>query len=174
MNLARKILKGAEWIGLVIVALIFLFPFAWLALTSVKSLDETTTFPPKWIPSTIHWDNFVQAWHSGPFLTYFFNSVFVAVAIVFLQFITSIPAAYAFARYRFKGDKILFGLTLVALMIPPQITFLPVFIQMSGWGLINTYVPLILPYAASAFGIFLLRQSFMQVPEEILEAARLD
>jgi sn-glycerol 3-phosphate transport system permease protein len=174
VELVRKILKPVESIGIAIVSLIFLFPFAWMMLTSLKSIDETTVFPPKWIPSSIHWENFVQAWSSGPFPTYFMNSIFVSLAILVLQFITAVPAAYAFARYRFKGYKILFGLTLIALMIPPQITFLPVFIQMSGWNLINTYIPLILPYAASAFGIFLLRQSFMQVPEEVLEAARLD
>lgn len=171
---ARRILPVVEWIGIAITALIFLFPFAWLMLTSVKSVSETMVFPPKWIPSAIHWENFVQAWQSGPFVTYFVNSLLVAFAILVLQLLTGIPAAYAFARYQFKGAKVLFGLTLAALMIPPQITFLPVFIQMSGWELINTYVPLILPYAASAFGIFLLRQSFMQVPEEVLEAARLD
>lgn len=167
-------MKGLEWVGYGIVGIIFIFPFAWMALTSIKSIEETTIFPPKWIPTVIHWDNLVEAWNSGPFLTYFTNSVLVTLSILILQFLTAIPAAYAFARYKFKGSNLLFGLTLVALMIPPQITFLPIFIQMSGWGLINTYIPLILPYAASAFGIFLLRQSFMQVPEEILEAARLD
>lgn len=174
MDLLRKAMKGLEWVGYGIVGIIFIFPFAWMALTSIKSIEETTIFPPKWIPTVIHWDNLVEAWNSGPFLTYFTNSVLVTLSILILQFLTAIPAAYAFARYKFKGSNLLFGLTLVALMIPPQITFLPIFIQMSGWGLINTYIPLILPYAASAFGIFLLRQSFMQVPEEILEAARLD
>ncbi|WP_018130287.1 carbohydrate ABC transporter permease [Effusibacillus pohliae] len=174
MGVVHRAIKIVEWIGFVVVSLIFLFPFAWLVLTSMKSLGEAVVFPPKWLPSTVHWENFVQAWQSGPFITYFFNSLLVTLAILFLQLVTGVPAAYAFARYQFKGSKVLFGLTLIALMIPPQITFLPVFIQMSGWGLINTYVPLILPYAASAFGIFLLRQAFMQVPEEVLEAARLD
>ncbi|WCK54902.1 carbohydrate ABC transporter permease [Aneurinibacillus sp. Ricciae_BoGa-3] len=174
MSLLRLSAKGIEWVGFALVALIFLFPFVWMILTSVKSLVETTVFPPKWIPSTFHWENFAQAWQAGPFMTYFINSVLVTLSILILQLLTGIPAAYAFARFKFKGAQILFGLTLIALMIPPQITFLPVFIQMSGWGLINTYAPLILPYAASGFGIFMLRQTFKQVPEEVIEAARLD
>ncbi|WP_047153202.1 carbohydrate ABC transporter permease [Aneurinibacillus tyrosinisolvens] len=174
MNVVRLAFKGIEWFGFALVALIFLFPFVWMILTSVKSLDEATVFPPKWIPHVFHWENFVHAWQAGPFMNYFMNSILVTFGILLLQFATGIPAAYAFARFQFKGSKLLFGLTLIALMIPPQITFLPVFIQMSGWGLVNTYAPLILPYAASAFGIFMLRQSFMQVPEELLEAARLD
>lgn len=173
-EMLRTLLKLLDWIGILLVSLIFMFPFAWLLMTSFKSLEETTVFPPKWIPESIHWGNYLQAIQSGPFMTYFLNSIFVALAILVLQFLTSVPAAYAFARYRFKGSRLLFGLSLIALMIPPQITFLPVFIQMSGWQMINTYTPLILPYAASAFGIFILRQAFMQVPEEILEAARLD
>jgi sn-glycerol 3-phosphate transport system permease protein len=91
-----------------------------------------------------------------------------------LQFLTIVPAAYAFARYRFRGDGILFGLTMVTLMIPSQLIFLPVYLMLSKWGLINTQLALILPFATSAFGIFLLRQTFRQVPEELLEAARLD
>lgn len=159
---------------MLLVALIFVFPFVWMFLTSFKSLQEVIQFPPHWLPETWIWENFVKAWESGPFLTYFTNSVVVALSILALQFLTGVPAAYAFARYKFRGRNFLFGLSLVALMIPSQITFLPVFLEMSQWNLINTLWALILPYAASAFGIFLLRQSFMQVPEEIIEAARLD
>ncbi|UFJ42712.1 carbohydrate ABC transporter permease [Brevibacillus humidisoli] len=166
--------KHLERVVLLLVALVFIFPFVWMMLTSLKAFDEVMIFPPKWIPDVPIWQNFVQAWESGPFFTYFFNSLFVAVSILVLQLATGIPAAYAFARYRFRGSRLLFGITLIALMIPPQLTFLPVFIQMSEWDVINSYLPLILPYAASAFGIFLLRQSFLQVPEELIEAARLD
>ncbi|GAB7388630.1 carbohydrate ABC transporter permease [Bacillaceae bacterium] len=169
-----KVCKWLEAVGLIFVAAIFVFPFLWMLLTSFKSLQEVVKFPPQWLPETWQWQNFVQAWESGPFLTYFMNSVLVALGILFLQLLTGIPAAYAFARYRFPGREFCFGLTLLALMIPPQITFLPVFLQMSRWDWLNTYLALILPYAASAFGIFLLRQAFMQVPEEIVEAARLD
>ncbi len=166
-----KVLNG---IGLILVVAIFALPFVWMISTSFKTLGETLTFPPKWIPEQFIWENFSKAWNSGPFLHYFFNSLIVSIAILVLQFLTIIPAAYAFARYQFKGSKIFFALTMVTLMIPAQLIFLPVYLQMSSWGLLDTLWSLILPFASSAFGIFMLRQSFMQVPEELLEAARLD
>lgn len=167
-------LKTVEWIGLLIVALLFVFPFLWMASTAFKTMAEVRQFPPTLLPQTWEWGNFAQAWQSGPFLTYTWNSILVAVGILILQFLTAVPAAYAFARYKFPGRNLLFGLVLVVLMIPGQVIFLPIYVQLSGWGLVNTLWSLILPYAASAFGIFLLRQAFMQVPDEVIEAARLD
>ncbi|MCL6458953.1 MAG: carbohydrate ABC transporter permease, partial [Gorillibacterium sp.] len=142
--------------------------------TSLKSLAETMIFPPVWIPSKWHWDNFSIAWNSGPFLKYLVNSIVVTLGVLLLQFLTIIPAAYAFARYRFRGSSTLFGITMVSLMIPAQLIFLPVYLLLSDWGLIDSQWALILPFASSAFGIFLLRQTFKQVSEELLEAARLD
>src|SRR5699024_5505738 len=166
-----KLLNG---IGILIVVSIFAFPFVWMISTSFKSLGETMIFPPAWLPESLHWENFTAAWNSGPFLTYFKNSIFVSISILILQFLTIIPAAYAFARYQFKGNKFFFALTMITLMIPAQLIFLPVYLQFSAFGLLDTLWALILPFASSAFGIFLLRQSFKQVPEELLEAARLD
>lgn len=174
MAYVLRVLKWFEYVALILVGLIFVFPFAWMFLTSFKSLREVFQFPPQLLPEAWLWENMKTAWESGPFLTYFFNSLIVTVGILILQLITGVLAAYAFARYQFKGRDLLFGLTLVALMVPPQITFVPVFLQMSHWGWLNTYLSLIIPYAASAFGIFLLRQAFRQVPEEVIEAARLD
>lgn len=131
-------------------------------------------FPPKWIPDSLIWGNFELAWNSGPFLQYFINSVLVSVGILIFQFITVIPAAYAFARYEFRFKNVLFSLVMVTMMIPAQLIFLPVFLNLSDWGLLDTLWGLILPFATSAFGIFMLRQTFKQVPEELLEAARLD
>ncbi|QTD39720.1 carbohydrate ABC transporter permease [Sporosarcina sp. Te-1] len=166
-----KVLNG---IGLLLLITIFALPFVWMISTSFKTLGETMVFPPKWIPDNLLWENFSKAWNSGPFLKYFFNSTIVALGILVLQFATIIPAAYAFARYKFKGSNFFFGVTMVTLMIPTQLIFLPVYLQMSAWGLLDSLWALILPFASSAFGIFLLRQSFKQVPEELLEAARLD
>ncbi|WP_209121380.1 carbohydrate ABC transporter permease [Alkalihalobacillus sp. BA299] len=166
--------KMLTYSGLSILVLLFLLPFIWMVTTAFKSLGETLIFPPVWIPESLLWENFVEAWQSGPFLSYIINSVLVSVGILILQMCTIIPAAYAFARYRFKGDRFLFGLTMITLMIPAQLIFLPVFLQMSAWSLLDTLWALILPFASSAFGIFMLRQNFKQVPEELLEAARLD
>ncbi|QOS98301.1 carbohydrate ABC transporter permease [Brevibacterium sp. JNUCC-42] len=167
-------LKVIEWMLLLAVSLIFVFPFLWMALTAFKTLPEVFQFPPTWFPESLQFQNFLIAWSSGPFFTYLLNSTLVAVGVLFLQILTAVPAAYAFARYRFRGRNLLFGLTLIALMIPPQVVFLPIYVEMSHWGLVNTLWSLILPYGASAFGIFLLRQAFMQVPDEVIEAARLD
>ncbi|MGK5509802.1 carbohydrate ABC transporter permease [Brevibacillus formosus] len=166
--------KTVEWLGLLIVAFLFVFPFLWMASTAFKTMPEVRQFPPTLLPETWEWSNFAQAWESGPFLMYTWNSILVAVGILILQFLTAVPAAYAFARYKFPGRNLLFGLVLIVLMIPGQVIFLPIYVQLSGWGLVNTLWSLILPYAASAFGIFLLRQAFMQVPDEVIEAARLD
>ncbi|GAB1530692.1 MULTISPECIES: carbohydrate ABC transporter permease [Brevibacillus] len=166
--------KTVEWIGLLLVAFLFVFPFLWMASTAFKTMPEVLQFPPTLLPETWEWSNFAKAWESGPFLMYTWNSILVAVGILLLQFLTAVPAAYAFARYKFPGRNLLFGLVLIVLMIPGQVIFLPIYVQLSSWGLVNTLWSLILPYAASAFGIFLLRQAFMQVPDEVIEAARLD
>lgn len=160
-------------LGLLICAM-FVIPLLWMASTSLKSISETLAFPPKWFPKVIMWENYVEAWNTGPFLQYTLNSIIVTVSILILQLITIIPAAYAFARYQFKGSNLLFALVLVALMIPNQLIFLPVYLQFSSWGMMNTLLTLILPFASSSLGIFMLRQAFKQVPEELLEAARLD
>lgn len=167
----KKILNN---IFVLLIAGVFLVPFVWMFLTSFKSLSETLAIPPTILPETWHFENFIKAWNSGPFLKYTMSSVIVTLSVVALQMLTIIPAAYAFARYKFFGKNLLFSLTLITMMIPAQIIFLPVFLMMSKWNLLNTYWSLILPFASSAFGIFLLRQRFMQVPEEILEAAILD
>jgi sn-glycerol 3-phosphate transport system permease protein len=174
MPIAKPVLKTLNLISLLLLIAVFATPFIWMFSTSLKSFPETVIFPPKWIPAVIKWENFAIAWNSGPFLKYFVNSVLVSLGILLAQFLTIIFAAYAFARYRFKGDRLLFGVTMITLMIPSQLIFLPVYLLMSKWGLLNTLFALILPFSSSAFGIFLLRQSFKQVQEELIEAARLD
>ncbi len=156
------------------VLMIFIFPFLWMISTSLQTFRETMTFPPTWIPASPQWSNFAEAMQAGPFLTYFRNSVVVTGSIIVLQFLIMIPAAYAFAKYKFPGKTLLFGMILLAFMIPGQVTFIPVYLMMADWGLVKTLLPQIIPFISNAFGIFLLRQYFMQIPEEIIEAARLD
>ncbi|UJF33621.1 carbohydrate ABC transporter permease [Paenibacillus hexagrammi] len=174
MPITKPFVRTVNALGLIILIVIFALPFVWMVSTSLKSFPETVIFPPKWIPREIRWDNSAKAWGSGPFLHYFINSVLVSIGILIMQFSTIIFAAYAFARYRFKGDQALFGITMITLMIPSQLIFLPVYLLLSKWGLLNSLLALILPFSSSAFGIFLLRQAFKQVQEELLEAARLD
>ena len=157
-----------------LIFLVYFVPFYWMALTAIKSEGEMLKFPPTFWTAAPDPGNFAVAFGAFPFWKYLRNSIIVSGAIILCQVFTVVPAAYAFARYRFKGSGLFFGLTLASVMIPPQLVFLPVFLLMNRFGLINRYASLILPQAASAFGIFMLRQTFRQVPEEILEAARMD
>ena len=158
----------------IILILIFFVPFYWMALTAIKTLGQTLQSPPTFWVSNPQFENFVTAFESIEFMHYLKNSVITTIGILLAQLITIVPAAYAFARYEFKGKGLLFGMVLATTMIPAQLVFLPVFLILSKLHLINTYWSLILPQATSAFGIFMLRQNFMQVPKELIEAARLD
>ncbi|MCR8630997.1 carbohydrate ABC transporter permease [Paenibacillus radicis (ex Xue et al. 2023)] len=157
-----------------IILMVFIFPFLWMISTSLQTFRETLSFPPTLIPASPQWINFVQAMSAGPFLTYAKNSVIITISIIIIQLVVMIPAAYAFAKYKFRGKNMLFGMVLLAFMIPGQITFIPVYLMMADWGISKTLLPQIIPFMSSAFGIFLLRQYFMQIPQEIVEAARLD
>ncbi|WP_042462073.1 carbohydrate ABC transporter permease [Neobacillus dielmonensis] len=158
----------------VVILLAFIFPFLWMISTSLQTLEETMKFPPTILPEVPQWLNFVDAMTSGPFATYARNSLIVTISVIIIQLLVMIPAAYAFAKYEFFGKNVLFALVLIAFMIPGQLTFIPIYLMMADWGLIKTLLPQILPFMSNAFGIFLLRQYFMQIPEEIIEAARLD
>lgn len=174
----RAVMSGARrvgrWVINVLLVLLFFFPFFWMLSSSLKTLGETMQFPPSLLPADPQWQNFVDAWTSIPFAHYLMNSVIVTLAVLGLQLLTVVPAAYAFSQYRFAGRGVLFGITLVTMMVPAQLVFLPLFALFAKWGIINSYWSLILPFATSAFNIFLLRQTFNQMPRELVEAARLD
>lgn len=158
----------------VIIILIFAVPFYWLVVTSVKTLGDSLRLPPTfWVDRPL-WENYAVAIEKMQFWRMLKNSLVVTGAILVAQALTVIPAAYAFANFTFKGSKALFAMMLATMMVPAQLIFLPVFLLLSALGLINTYASLILPSAASAFGIFMLRQAFKQVPRSLVEAAKLD
>ncbi len=155
-----------------IVSAIFIFPFLWMLSLSLQSDMDITKLTL--IPEQPTLQNFANAWRLAPFGTYLKNSVIIIIAIVVLQTLVMVPAAYAFAKFDFKGKGVLFGVVLIAFMMPTQVTFIPVYHMMADFGWTNTLLPQILPFMTNAFGIFLLRQYFMQVPDELIEAARLD
>lgn len=167
----KKLLSVALKLVLVVA---FAFPFLWMIFTAFKSYGDSILYPPRLLPSQLHFENFAKVFESGPFFTYTINSILVVFFTMSLQFLVLIPSAYVFARYQFKGQKLLFGLVLLALMVPNQITFVPVYLLMARAKLLGTLLPQILPFACNAFGLFLLRQNFMQVDDEIIEAATLD
>lgn len=174
LKLIQRVKSSINVLLKILILAVFIFPFAWMVSTSLQTFQETMSFPPTLIPKVPQWINFVDAMRAGPFLTYAKNSIIITTSIIVIQLLIMIPAAYAFARYNFFGKNVLFALVLLAFMIPGQVTFIPVYLMMAEWGLIKTLLPQILPFMTNAFGIFLLRQYFMQIPDEIIEAARLD
>ena len=152
----------------------FVFPFYWMFTTAFKSYGESILFPPTLWPETGSAEAFGTVLEKIDMVHYLKNSLLVSFGVVLLQLVINVPAAYGFARFSFRGKRAMWALVMLAFMIPTQITFVPVYIMFSKVKLLGTLWPQILPFAANAYGIFLMRQSFMQVPEEILEAARMD
>jgi putative chitobiose transport system permease protein len=157
------------------IALIMLFPLIWLVSTAFKSPAENIfSFPPQLIPVQPTLQNFVTVWQSNPFGQYLWNSVLVAVLTVALNLLFCSLAAYPLARLDFRGREAIFTLVVSTILIPFQIVMIPLYILTVQLGLRNSYLGLIFPAIASAFGIFLLRQAFQGVPKELEEAARMD
>ena len=155
-------------------ALLTLLPFVWMLLTSFKDLSEILQYPPRWLPTVFHFENYSNALSAARFDRFYFNSLFVATAVTAGQLITCSLAAYAFARLQFKGRDVLFVIFLGTMMIPQQVTMIPGFMILHWFGWIDTYAALIVPGLASAFGTFLLRQFFLTIPKELEEAAFID
>ena len=172
MSLRTKVIL---YILLTIFLLYFLFPFAYLFISAFKTEAEAVAYPPKWFPAEWLWSNFVNAWKSQPFGTFFKNSVLVTVGCVVGTLVSSTLVAYGFARFNFKGKNILFIILLSTMMIPWDVTMIPQYMEFKALGWINSLKCLIIPaWFGSAYYIFLLRQFMMGVPKELDEAARID
>jgi len=155
-------------------AVVMIGPFAWEVLTSFKTFAESIHVPPVVIPATFDWHNYREVFDSLPFSALFMNTVLMTLARTAGQVFFCSLAGYAFARLRFRGRLFLFGLFLSVMMVPPQMFLIPQYEIMQNLGLLNTVAALALPGMFSAFGTFLMRQFFMQLPLELEEAARLD
>lgn len=155
--------------GLLVAMPIFLAVF-----TSFKLPNDITNYPPTLLPDVWTFENYVTAWTSKPFFRFFLNSIIQTGVIVLFQVLFSILAAYAFAVLEFPGRDVLFYVILASLMVPFQLTFIPNFILISNWGWANTYMGLTVPFLASAFGVFLLRQFFLSVPKDFHDSATID
>jgi multiple sugar transport system permease protein len=161
---------------LVFGAALFAAPFLWTVSTALKTNQEVFAVPPRWVPNPPQWGNFQRAWTELPFPTFVLNTLFVTVVSTFGQVLSASLVAYGFARFKFRGRTALFYLLLSTMMLPSQVTMIPVFLLWRSLGLIDTFVPLIAPafFGGGAFTIFLLRQFFLTVPRELDEAAMLD
>lgn len=170
----NTILNILDILGKLIIIVIMAFPFLWMISASFQTLQETITVPPTLIPGQFNFDNFREVFKTINVWQYLVNSIIVCITIVFVQYLIIVPAAYSLAKIDFKAKPLLFGLVMVGQMIPMQITFLPIYFMFSKAKLMDTYTALIIPFISNPFGIFLLRQYFMQVPSEVIEAAKLD
>jgi sn-glycerol 3-phosphate transport system permease protein len=156
------------------VALVFVVPLYWLASASIKDLQQIYSFPPVWIPTEPRLSNYPEAWTAAPFGRFYLNTVITTFFGVLLEVGNAILTAYALVFLRFPGKNLIFLALLAALMVPIQVTILPNYLTVASLGWVNTYQGIIVPGASVAFGAFLLRQHLLTLPNEIIEAARLD
>lgn len=162
------------FVALLAGAALVLLPFAYMVSTSFKSLDEVFRTPIQWLPKTLRWDNFTTPLRDQPILHYFKNSILVAVSVTLLNLLTCSLAGYSFAKFRYPGRDLLFGTVLATMMIPLASMIIPLFIVVRDLGWVDSYWGLIIPAGTSAFGIFLMRQQMLTIPDDLLDAARLD
>jgi multiple sugar transport system permease protein len=170
----RRVRGWISHLLLIIVAIVFLGPLVYAVSTSLKPADEVFTPTPELFGSEIRWQNYADAFTFAPFGRYFLNSLFVAIVGTLVVVIASSLSAYAFARLKFRGREQLFVLFLGTLIVPQEVLIVPMYWLMQSLGWVDSYWALILPWAFTAFGTFLLRQFFMTVPTELEEAARVD
>ena len=174
MSSRRLVVRWLTVLALAVVALVEVFPYLWMLSTSLKDLPSVTQFPPTLLPHPPQWDNYAKAWNSGPFLRYAVNNAIVTLGILVLQLFFGCLAAYGFSKVRFRGRDACFFIVVACLIVPPQVRFVPLYMLFSTVHLLDTYASLILPYAVSALGTFLIREAFMQISDDIVDAARVD
>jgi len=164
------------WIYILLIAGLVLMvgPFLWMVLGSLKPQAEFLRIPPTFLPATPTMDNYGRLFEQLDFPRFFFNSSVVALAVTVGNLVFCPMLGYALAKLRWRGKRLVMGLVLATLMVPAGITLIPNFIMLSSFGLVNSYPGLILPFLAGAFGVFLMRQFMFGVPDELLEAARID
>lgn len=170
----NPVLRALLYVLLIVLTFITLLPLVWMLSASLKLDSEVFTIPIKWIPETFHWDNYLKVWQKIPFGLFTFNSAKLTVIITVIQVITCSFAAYGFTKCHFRGRDTLFLCYVATIAIPWQIYMLPQYSMMQKFGLVDTHLGYIMLQAFTAFGVFLLRQFYQGIPNELLEAARID
>ncbi|GHV42484.1 ABC transporter permease [Spirochaetia bacterium] len=171
---SRSITKIVVYLFLIITAFTMLVPFAWMLSSSLKLNKDVFTFPMRWVPESPRWQNYADIWKKIPLLTFILNTAKLSVIVTCLQLLSSSFAAYAFAKLRFPGRKMLFLGYIATIAVPWQAYMVPQFIMMRAMGLNNTHLAIICLQAFSAFGVFMMKQFYESVPDELREAARID
>jgi len=173
-KISQKIRHSLVHLFLFIGLVATMAPFVWMVSTSFNTDQAIFTKVPQWIPKHPTIEQYTKLFSSINFLQHFKNSVIIAVSITFVSLFFNSLAGYAFAKYRFPGKEKLFTLLLATMMIPGQVTMLPVFLILKNMGLLNTYLGLIIPAAGGVFGVFLMKQFMLSIPNELIESARMD
>ena len=166
--------KIAAYILLAFIAFITLLPFLWMLSASLKMESQVFSVPIKWIPESPQWANYTKIWQKIPLGLFTFNSMKLAVIVTLIQLVTSSFAAYGFSKCKFKGRDTLFMCYIITIAIPWQVYMLPQYIMMQKAHLVDTHLAIILLQSFTAFGVFLLRQFYQSIPNELMEAARID
>lgn len=177
IQLGKNFGRFLHYTVLLVISVLMVIPFLWMLSTSLKEPSKIFVFPPEFIPSPVRWENYLEVLQSTPFHLFYFNSLYIAFLVTIGTVFFSSIAGYAFARIPFKGRNFVFLLLLSTMMIPNEVTSIPMFLFMRELGLINTHVPLIvLPIfgASGVFGVFVMRQFFLAIPKELEEAAMID
>lgn len=157
-------------------SILFMLPFAWTVFSSLKTPSELYMFPPRWLPATPRFENYAEVFTISPFGRWLWNSVFVAVLATFGSVLSAAVTGYSFARFRYPGRDLIFLITLSTLMLPSEVTLIPLYLLFNKIRWLDTYLPLIVPayFGGGAFLIFMMRQFFMTIPMDLDEAARID
>jgi len=174
---SRKLLNTiVTYLFLFTVAAMLILPFLWILSTSLKGNESIFVIPPKWIPEKFHWENYSNVFEKMPLLTYLRNSVFISSMTIIGVLLSSSLVAFAFACLKWPGRNGVFIFVLATMMLPMQVTMIPLFVLFKNLGWLNTFKPLIVPafFGGGAFNIFLLRQFFLTIPSELFDAARID
>jgi len=174
-RIVSRVLQASAYLLLIAGAITMVTPLVWMVSTSLKTLIDANRYPPEWIPSEPQWSNYRDLFEQVPFARFIFNSFKVSVLAVAGQLVTTSMAGFVFARLKFRGRDVLFLLLIVTLMIPPQVTLIPQYLIFRELGWVNTHLALIVPFwFGGPFGTFLMRQYFMSIPQDLVDAARLD
>lgn len=166
--------RALTYTVLLVGLIVWILPFAWMLLGSVKTQREILQRPPTWWPEQFTWDNFATWFGQLNFGQFFGNSVLVALVTVAGNLVFCSMVGYALAKMDFPGKKALFAVVMVTLMVPGVVTFVPLFVMVSSLGLVDSYAALILPFVTTPLGVFLMRQFMLGIPDPLLEAARID
>lgn len=158
----------------IVISILTLLPFIWMVAASFMPTGEASTFPPRLIPSKFDFSHYANLFARLNLLTYFKNSLIISVGVTAFSLILNSMGGYAFAKFKFASKKTLFQFLLSSMIIPGQVTMLPVFLLLKNLGLVNTYWAIIVPGMASIYGIFLIRQFVYSIPDSLIEAARMD